>query len=80
MLLDVKDVISFSITLTLYLHLTSTKNLNDVAGTRGLKTKSRVNLQWKKVPSDKNLPLICYIEVYPYLDRILCVNYSSRKS
>ena len=31
--------------LTLYLHLTSTKNLKDLAGTRGLKTKSRVKLQ-----------------------------------
>ena len=31
--------------LTLYLHLTSTKNLKDLAGTRELKTKGRVKLQ-----------------------------------
>ena len=31
--------------LTLYLRLTSTKNVNDLAGTRRLKTKSRVKLQ-----------------------------------
>ena len=31
--------------LTLYLHLASTKNLQDLTGTRELKTKSRVKLQ-----------------------------------
>ena len=31
--------------LTLHLHLTSKKNLKDLAGTRELKTKGRVKLQ-----------------------------------
>ena len=73
-------LIFFVNSLTLYLRLTSTKNVNDLAGTRGLKTKSRVKLQWKKVPSGKNLSLIYYIEVYQYLDQILLVNFSSGNS
>ena len=66
--------------LTLYLHLTSTKNLKDLSGTRKLKTKSRVKLQQKKAPSNKNLSLMYYIEVYPYLDQVFFVSFSSRKS
>ena len=66
--------------LTLYLHLTSKKNLWDLEGTGGLKTKSRVKFQWKKVPSKKNLLLIYYIKVYPYLHQILFVSFSSGKS
>ena len=66
--------------LTLYLHLKSSNNLKDLAGTRGLKTKTRVNLTWKKVPSDKDWSLLYSIEVYPYLDQILFVNFSLRKS
>ena len=56
--------------LTLYLHLTSKKILWDLEGTRGLKTKSRVKFQWKKVPFKKNLLLIYYTKVYPYLHQI----------
>ena len=33
------------LSLTLYLHLASTKNLEDLTGTRRLKPKSRVKLQ-----------------------------------
>ena len=61
------------------MQLTSTKNLEDFAGTRGLKIKSREKLQWKKVPSEKNLSLVYHIEVYSYLDQILFVNFSSGK-
>ena len=56
------------------------KYLKDLSGTRELKTKSRVKLQRKKVPFDKNLSLMYYIEVYPYLDRVFFVNFSSGKS
>ena len=35
--------------LTLYLHLTTTKNVKDISGIRELKTKSRVKLQLEKV-------------------------------
>ena len=66
--------------LTLYLHLTSTKSLKDLSSTRELKTKSRVKVQWKKVPSYKNLSLMYYIEIYPDLDQIFFINFSSGKS
>ena len=56
------------------------KYLKDLSGTRELKTKSRVKLQRKKVLFDKNLSLMYYIEVYPYLDRVFFVNFSSGKS
>ena len=65
--------------LTLYLHLTSAENLKDLAGTRVVKTKRRVKLKWKKAPSLKNLSLIYYPKVYPYLDQIFFVNFSSGK-
>ena len=56
------------------------KYLKDLSGTRELKTKSRVKLQRKKLPSDKNLSLMYYIEVCPYLDQVFFVNFSSGKS
>ena len=56
------------------------KYLKDLSGTRELKAKSRVKLQRKKVPFDKNLSLMYYIEVYPYLDQVFFVNFSSGKS
>ena len=56
------------------------KYLKDLSGTRELKTKSRVKLQRKKVPFDKNLSLMYYIEVYPYLGQVFFVNFSSGKS
>ena len=60
--------------------LTSTKDLKDLAGTRKLKTKNRVKLQRKKVPFDKTLSLMYYIEVYPYFGQVFFVNFSSGKS
>ena len=76
-LYDQVKITSFFVhSLTSYLHLTSTKNLKDLAGTRGLITKSRQTLQRKKVPSKKNLSLAYYIELYSYLDQILFAIFS----
>ena len=77
------------------MHLTFTENIKDLAGAQRLKTKSRVKLQWKKGPSEKNLSLtlvitliyyyshmltlILYIEVYSYFDQ-MCVSFSTGKS
>ena len=44
-LMRLRFLLLFVNILTLYLHLTSTKNLKDYAGTHGFKIKSRVKLQ-----------------------------------
>ena len=44
-LMRLRFLLLFVNILTLYLHLTSTKNLKNLAGTHGLKIKSRVKLQ-----------------------------------
>ena len=56
------------------------KYLKDLSGTRELKTKSRVKLQRKSLPFDKNLSLMYYIEVYPYLGQVFFLIFSSGKS
>ena len=45
LLYDQDSFYFFVNSLTLYLHLTSTKNLWDLAGTRGIKTKNKVSMK-----------------------------------
>ena len=59
----------------LYLHLTFAKNLQDLAGTRGLKTKSKAPMKKGSVGQE----FVTYV-LYWYLDQIFFVKFSSGKS